>query len=118
VEPSADGTVLRKHYYRDGILRKTSEYHPNLKIKDTVYYRKNGNRYGQYTEYDSMGRLVCRGRYTYDKRSGFWEFYENGKRVEIGNYYEGMKHGTWKYFDDSGNVRETKVFKNDIEQPL
>lgn len=87
---------LRSVYYPNGKIAEETGYKKNIKegiykkytekgivLEDSFY--KNGQFHGQTTYKDPDGNIVAKGLYKEGKKSGIWQFFENGKLVSQEN---------------------------------
>ena len=79
------GNVAEEAHYVDGIkhgpYKKLTE--KGVILEETNY--KNGQFDGPTVYKDPLGNVVAKGVYTNGKKTGKWEFYENGKLVSKDN---------------------------------
>ena len=79
------GNIAEEAHYIDGIkhgpYKKLTE--KGVILEETNY--KNGQFDGPTVYKDPLGNVVAKGVYTNGKKTGKWEFYENGKLVSKDN---------------------------------
>ncbi|QSE96494.1 DUF3352 domain-containing protein [Fulvivirga lutea] len=56
--------------------KKLTQEFDNGQLKFEVSL-KDGLKHGRYSEYDSLGNLIIKGRYKEDKKVGTWKFYDS-----------------------------------------
>ncbi|MEQ8924658.1 MAG: DUF3352 domain-containing protein [Fulvivirga sp.] len=62
--------------------KKLTQEFANGQLKFEVSL-KDGLKHGRYSEYDSLGNLIIKGRYKEDKKVGTWKFYDsNGELIK------------------------------------
>lgn len=84
---------LRFVYYPSGKIAEEMNYKNNLQegiykryteagivIEEAVYNKNEYNGLAIYS--DSEGKVVSKGKYTNGKKTGVWQFFENGKKVK------------------------------------
>ncbi len=120
---SADIQIgLWKYYYKDEILRVTSNY--SISGKDTSYEKG----------FDKKGKIKYENKYimkqplpvdkhgSYNKiAAGINEFeyftfkkYFQGVIILLGSFSSGKKNGEWKWFDQKGTLKKTFVYHNGL----
>lgn len=84
---------IRKVFFPDGKIAEETEYVNDVKngiykkytekgivLEQSTY--KNGKFNGQAVFRDSHGDLAAKGQFTNGRRTGMWQYYENGKLVK------------------------------------
>ncbi len=136
-------------YYPTGIISQAAVYRNDLLEDSLIYFHPNGKRksvtrfvhglqFGDYRQYDTLGRLEYYCHYNKnidrdsveiyyyaggrekercgmagDNRNGtFLKWHENGKLAESGQYKYGRRIGIWSFYNDRGAL----LRKHDYEK--
>ena len=94
-------------------LKKVVVKHKNPYYTETFYVLKNnpGVRNGTYLK-EQAGRIVEKGQYEDNQRTGQWEYFYFGKPSKTGTFLNGKKTGVWKFYDFSGELAQTYDYSN------
>ena len=88
---------------------KAIYYYSSGKIK-SVGMKKAGNMDGEWTSYDSEGKISSIVNYMNDTLEGLARNFYHGKLNEAGKYLHGQKDGVWVRYDN----KEKPVFKEEF----
>lgn len=66
----------------------------------------NGDKDGEWQEYDESGQLIWEGNYRTNERHGIWKFYQNQNIERIENYESGLPSGEWRSFFPDGGLAQ------------
>jgi uncharacterized protein len=106
-----NGKLNEKGRYKDGLSKGMwTGYYQDRSVKYEIYYVK-GKLDGEYIEYDSLGKEIINGNYSFGDRDGKW-MEKIGDHYEIGKYNEGNRTGDWIYYFENGNIAFKGEFKN------
>lgn len=91
-------SIERELTYRDGLLRKVTEYFPNGNISEITNFLYN-EAHGKYEKYDINGKMVIQGHYEEGFQIDHWIYFEKGKKKSEGGFNRMGKHGNWIYYN-------------------
>ncbi len=116
---------LHKYYSFGRVLILEQEYvddvkHGNCKkyftsngtIREELNYW-NGKKEGEYTKYNTIGKVVEEGSYLKGKKHGYWIKYNTitGEKRYEGEFIMNKKNGAWKYYNSKGALSYTGGYK-------
>lgn len=109
---SSKGRLLTEVAYVDGMQNgRASVFLPLGYVN--VYQMKDGKFNGPYQEFYPDGGRLLEGALNGRKREGAWKsWHPNGKPRINCVYVNGMYHGEWTRWDESGELTETRYFRN------
>ena len=135
IEYHPNGEIKRKCNYSNGVQNgKTTEYDENGQTEE-IYFQKDGElelikvfengklsvemnisnnkKNGMYTSYDDKGRVVSKGNYTNNLKTGAWENYTYFSETgDIGKIYTEFKEG------EKDGIYRSSLVVNKKEQVL
>jgi antitoxin component YwqK of YwqJK toxin-antitoxin module len=114
-----------KAYYRDGTIKRTTEFAHGVKHGGELLYYPNGNpksktlfvegvRHGVGTMKYANGQPKERGNLVDDHKQGVWKYWhEDGSRYRVIVFNEGNRHGDYKELHLNGEVAERGMYTED-----
>lgn len=77
-------------------------------------YDPAGLKFGLWIEYSRYGTIIIEEHYLHGLRHGLYKsFYDNGVLWCSGWYKEGKKEGEFKIFDQSGKLKQIRLYDKD-----
>lgn len=104
--------------YKKGLQHgPKTEFDDKGRIWKIVEYA-NGLLHGKTIEYHigHEGSIYLRGKHKNDKKTGLWRYYRHGmkKPIKVLRYKNNMLNGESRYFYESGRLRISEVYENDV----
>jgi len=106
-----DGKVSAEFEYIDGLLNGANMvYHSNGKIRKQSLEDYNQSQ-GSYKYFHSNGQVEHDYNFLHDNLHGRAIVYnEKGTPTLEGYYYNGSPHGIFKTYDDTGKLKDTRIY--------
>jgi antitoxin component YwqK of YwqJK toxin-antitoxin module len=87
-------------------------FHPNGAIKARMNFTE-GSDEADTQLFDERGKLIARGKYTGQKKTGEWTYLLDSKVMSTETYVNGQKNGISKRFYKTGELLEESNWQND-----
>ena len=109
-------TLYIKAHYNDGkYIGKYEEYHNNGTLHISAEYDDEGNKDGEYFEYNRFGQCIVHYRYSHDMLDGWCERYsDEGKIQEQAYYVLNNPQGIYKKFYPNGRTQMVQTFNKGV----
>jgi len=96
----------------DKPVGEMKRFHPNGKINAIMNFQEGtDNSYAQL--FDEKGKLIAKGNYTGQKKTGEWIYLTDNKIVATELYTDGEKSGVCKRYYQTGELLEESNWLND-----
>lgn len=92
-------------------------YHPNGTVKAVLLFSENSDTVSARL-FDQKGKLVAKGFYLGQKKTGEWSNYTEERLVSTENYLEDRKNGIAKRYYPSGELLDETTWVNDVQEGI
>ena len=96
-----DGSLYCKQEHKEGALQTLVFFDEN---EEVINRYNTGRRQVEVSILDENGEVISQGLFENGKRTGTWEFFEDGVLSSIGNYRDGELEGEYIEYHSNGMV--------------
>jgi len=104
--------VYQATFKDDQPVGEMKRFHPNGKLKAVMNFAE-GTEELDAQLFDERGKLIAKGKYSGQKKTGEWTYLLDSKVVSTETYINGQKNGTSKRFYKTGELLEESNWQND-----
>jgi len=106
-----DGKLVYQATFKDDKpVGEMKRFHPNGKVMAILNYTENS---AEAQMFDEKGKLIAKGKYLDQKKTGEWTYLLDSKVVSTETYLNGLKNGAGKRFYKTGELLEESNWQND-----
>ncbi len=108
-----EGKLLYQATFKDDKpVGEMKRFHPNGKLK-AVLNIVEGSEISDAQLFDEKGKLIAKGKYSGQKKTGEWTYLLDSKVVSTETYLDGLKNGISKRHYKTGELLEESNWQND-----
>ncbi len=113
IKRDARGNMLYQATFKDDKpVGEMKRFHPNGKVKAIIAFIE-GSDESDAQLFDERGKLIARGKYLGQNKTGEWTYLNDSKIVSTENYFNGQKNGISKRYFPTGELLEESNWQND-----
>lgn len=108
-----EGKIVYQATFKDDKpIGEMQRFHPNGKIKAILNFAE-GTDESDAQLFDERGKLIARGKYDGQRKTGEWKYLADDQVVSTETYLNGQKNGVSKRFYKTGELLEESNWQND-----
>jgi len=109
----SEGKVIYQATFKDDKpVGEMKRFHPNGKPMALITFTE-GSELSDAQLFDERGKLIAKGKYAGQKKTGEWTYLLDTKVVSTENYLNGQKNGICKRYYQTGELLEESNWQND-----
>jgi len=114
----SDGKVIYQATFKDDKpVGEMKRFHPNGKPMALIAFTA-GSELSDAQLFDERGKLIAKGKYAGQKKTGEWTYLSDSKVMSTEIYVAGQKNGTCKRYYTTGELLEESNWQNDKLQGI
>ncbi|WP_430974286.1 toxin-antitoxin system YwqK family antitoxin [Sunxiuqinia rutila] len=105
------------HFVNDKPVGEFKRYHTNGLLKARLVYEQGTDTIPAEL-FDTRGKLMAKGRYLNQQKTGLWLFFQQGQLVSEEQFEQNRKQGISKTYYPSGELFEEINWKDDVKNGI
>lgn len=113
IKKDFEGKLIYQATFKDDKpVGEMKRFHPNGNLKAVMNFTE-GTDESDAQLFDERGKMIAKGKYSGQKKTGEWTYLLDSKVVSTETYVNGQKNGTSKRFYKTGELLEESNWQND-----
>jgi antitoxin component YwqK of YwqJK toxin-antitoxin module len=109
----AEGKLIYQATFKDDKpVGEMKRFHLNGVVKAIINFEE-GSDISDAQLFDERGKIIAKGKYAGQKKTGAWNYLKDNKIVATETYQDGKKNGISKRFYQTGELLEESNWRND-----
>ena len=110
------GKLMYQAMFKDDKpVGEMKRFHPNGAVKAILVFSEKSDS-SAVQLFDEKGKLIAKGNYFGQKKTGEWSNFSEGRLVSTETYSDGMKNGISRRYYSTGELLDETTWRNDTQE--